>query len=70
MPATLKHDADSVSTERSLGRRLRGLLLTGFPRPSHPLLGPMCIWLPYPPYLPRAKRPQAHPDTEAEVGRH
>ncbi len=70
MPATLTLDLDDPAIEEPLGRRVLGYLLAGFSSRSYPLLGPMCIWLPYPPRHRSATRPPGHPDTEGEAGRH
>jgi hypothetical protein len=70
MPATLPLEAARPATEEPVLRRVLGFVLAGFTSRSYPLLGPMCIWLPYPPHPPRTTRRQGDPDTEAEARRH
>ena len=70
MPATLTIELEDRATQKSLGRSVLAYLLAGFSSRSYPLVGPMCIWLPYPPRHRSATRPAGHPDTGHEVGRH
>ena len=70
MPATLTLDLDDGASRKPLARRVLAYLLAGFSSRSYPLLGPMCIWLPYPPRTRPATRPPGHPDTGGEAGRH